>query len=225
MKNTLILVLILSALLGCKRDDNVQVEKNGEFSFSSVFTTTEKTERDNFIKATMGVFEGIEGIETKLNEESTLVSQINKDTKKNEQIKQYALSFKMKGLLNKITKEVSKKTGYLQKINDNVYIIYPEGDKVASLTTSGTARIETISNGVVATAEDKVPSINSPYVIFLNDNKDKFEQYVDLKTKTLKYDKNGKLLQTASNSSWLFIGLGLGLIIGLGGFLYKRSRR
>ena len=223
MKKTLILLLVLSALLGCKRDDSVQVDKNGDFSFSSVFITTEKTERDNFNKATLGVFADVAGIKTELDEESSLITQINKETKKKEDIQSYTLSFKMSGNLDKITKEISKKTGYLQKINDQVFIIYPEGDKVASLTTSGTARIETISNGAVAAATAKVDSISSPYVIFLNDNTDKFEQYVDVQTKALKYGKDGKLIATGSNSL-LFILLGLGVLLGLGGFFFKRGR-
>ena len=162
--------MLLSALFGCKRDDSVQVDNNGDFRFSSVFVTTEQTERDNFNKATLGVFANVEGIETKLDEETYLITQINKKTNKKEDVKSYILSFTMSGNLDKITKAISKKTGYLQKISDDVFIIYPEGDKVASLTTSGSARIETINNGAVTAATGKVDSIGSPYVIFLKDN-------------------------------------------------------
>ena len=214
--------MVLSALFGCKRDDSVQVDKNGEFSFSSVFITTEQTERDNFNKATLGVFANIEGIETKLDEDSSLITQINKKTKTKEDIQSYTLSFKMSGNLDKITKAMSKKTGYLQKISDDVFIIYPEGDKVASLTTGGSARIETISNGVVAAATGKVDSIGSPYVIFLNDSKETFEQFVDVNTKAVKFDKDGKLIATGSNNTLLL--LGLGVLLGLAGFLFKRFR-
>ena len=213
MKKLMIFIFLMLSLVGCKREDAIHVENNGDFTFSSSFTTIETTEKDNFYKATEGLFGKIEGLTTQFSSKESLETRISPKTQKKEDVKTYTLAFSMSGNLDKITTGISKKTGYIQKITNDVYIIYPEGDKAASLTTTGSARIETIVSGAVKTIE-KVESVESPYVIFLNDNKGKLEEFVDLQTHIVKYGKDGKKIEEESNNMLFFIIATLGAVLG-----------